>query len=166
MRSLSRSKENNITCGERSMQRGTCSIFWCNGTGILRQQSAFSANSSSSKTLFHECWWQINSEATKQRKSKCSRAWSMDSTKDWTIEQRSLINRLECESDECGSSSHPADKPNDFLLPLDRFFDHFHPKQHLLTAKRYRQQMRQRLEDWRESVLAESCCIISAMVIV
>ncbi|MBA2750476.1 MAG: IS6 family transposase, partial [Tatlockia sp.] len=28
--------------------------------------------------------------------------------------------------------------------------DHFHPKQHQLTAKRYREQLRQRFEDWRE----------------
>jgi putative transposase len=28
--------------------------------------------------------------------------------------------------------------------------DHFHPKQHQLTAQRYRQQLRQRIENWRE----------------
>ena len=28
--------------------------------------------------------------------------------------------------------------------------DHFHPKQHQLTAHRYRQELRQRFQDWRE----------------
>lgn len=28
--------------------------------------------------------------------------------------------------------------------------DHFHPKQHQLTATRYRQELRQRSQDWRE----------------
>ncbi|MBD2001440.1 hypothetical protein H6G00_33415 [Leptolyngbya sp. FACHB-541] len=30
--------------------------------------------------------------------------------------------------------------------------DHFHPKQHQLTAHRYREQLRQRIEDWQEIV--------------
>jgi putative transposase len=37
-----------------------------------------------------------------------------------------------------------------FLSAFGPIRDHFHPKQHQLTAQRYRQQMRQRLEEWRE----------------
>ncbi|OWY64082.1 IS6 family transposase [cyanobacterium TDX16] len=37
-----------------------------------------------------------------------------------------------------------------FLSALGPIRDHFHPKQHQLTAHRYRQLLRQRLEDWRE----------------
>ncbi len=37
-----------------------------------------------------------------------------------------------------------------FLATFGPLRDHFHPKQHQLTAHHYRQQMRQRLEDWRE----------------
>ena len=37
-----------------------------------------------------------------------------------------------------------------FLSAFGPLRDHFHPKQHHLTAHRYRQQMRQRLEEWRE----------------
>jgi putative transposase len=37
-----------------------------------------------------------------------------------------------------------------FLSAFDPSRGHFHPKQHELSAKRYRQQMRQRFEDWRE----------------
>ncbi len=37
-----------------------------------------------------------------------------------------------------------------FLSTFDPIRDHFHPKQHQLTAYRYRQQLRQRFEDWRE----------------
>lgn len=37
-----------------------------------------------------------------------------------------------------------------FLATFGLLRDHFHPKQHQLTAHHYRQQMRQRLEDWRE----------------
>ncbi len=37
-----------------------------------------------------------------------------------------------------------------FLSTFGPIRDHFHPKQHQLTAKRYREQLRQRFEDWRE----------------
>lgn len=37
-----------------------------------------------------------------------------------------------------------------FLSTLGPIRDHFQPKQHQLTAKRYREQLRQRFEDWRE----------------
>ena len=37
-----------------------------------------------------------------------------------------------------------------FLSTFGPIRDHFHPKQHQLTAKRHRQQMRQRLKDWRD----------------
>ncbi|MCY7277760.1 MAG: IS6 family transposase [Phormidesmis sp. CAN_BIN44] len=37
-----------------------------------------------------------------------------------------------------------------FLSAFEPIRDHFHPKQHQLTAKRYRQQMNQHFEDWRE----------------
>jgi putative transposase len=37
-----------------------------------------------------------------------------------------------------------------FLSAFGAIRDHFHPKQHQLTAQHYRQQMRQRLKDWRE----------------
>jgi len=37
-----------------------------------------------------------------------------------------------------------------FLSAFGPIRDHFHPKQHQLTAQRYRRQLRQRLEDWRE----------------
>ena len=37
-----------------------------------------------------------------------------------------------------------------FLSAFGPIRDHFHPKQHQLTAKRYRQQMSQRVQDWRE----------------
>ena len=37
-----------------------------------------------------------------------------------------------------------------FLSAFGPIRDHFHPKQHQLTAKRYREQLRQRFEDWRE----------------
>jgi putative transposase len=37
-----------------------------------------------------------------------------------------------------------------FLSAFESIRGHFHPKQHELSAKRYREQMRQRFEDWRE----------------
>jgi putative transposase len=37
-----------------------------------------------------------------------------------------------------------------FLSAFEPIRGHFHPKQHELSAKRYREQMRQRFEDWRE----------------
>ena len=37
-----------------------------------------------------------------------------------------------------------------FLSAFGPIRDHFHPQQHLLTAQRYREQLRQRFEDWRE----------------
>lgn len=37
-----------------------------------------------------------------------------------------------------------------FLSAFGPIRDHFHPKHHQLTAQRYREQLRQRLEDWRE----------------
>jgi len=37
-----------------------------------------------------------------------------------------------------------------FLSAFGLIRDHFHPKQHQLTAHRYRQLLRQRFEDWRE----------------
>ncbi len=37
-----------------------------------------------------------------------------------------------------------------FLSTFDLIRGHFHPKQHELSAKRYREQLRQRFEDWRE----------------
>jgi len=37
-----------------------------------------------------------------------------------------------------------------FLSAFGPIRDHFHPKQHELSAKRYRQQLRQRFEDWRD----------------
>ena len=37
-----------------------------------------------------------------------------------------------------------------FLSAFGPIRDHFHPKQHQLTAKRYREQLGQRFEDWRE----------------
>ena len=37
-----------------------------------------------------------------------------------------------------------------FLSAFEPIRGHFHPKQHELTAKRYREQLRQRFEDWRE----------------
>lgn len=37
-----------------------------------------------------------------------------------------------------------------FLSTFDPIRGHFHPKQHELSAKRYREQLRQRCEDWRE----------------
>ena len=39
--------------------------------------------------------------------------------------------------------------PQRFLAAFGPIRDHFHPKQHQLTAYRYREQMRQRIEDWR-----------------
>jgi len=39
-----------------------------------------------------------------------------------------------------------------FLSAFGPIRDHFHPKQHQLTAHRYRQQLRQRFQDWREVV--------------
>jgi putative transposase len=39
-----------------------------------------------------------------------------------------------------------------FLAAFGPIRDRFHPKQHELSAKRYRQQLRQRIEDWREVV--------------
>ncbi|MGV0029452.1 IS6 family transposase [Phormidesmis priestleyi] len=37
-----------------------------------------------------------------------------------------------------------------FLSAFGPIRDHFHPKQHQLSAKRYREQLRQRFQDWRE----------------
>ena len=37
-----------------------------------------------------------------------------------------------------------------FLSAFGPIRDHFHPKQHQLTAQRYREQLRQRFKDWRE----------------
>ena len=37
-----------------------------------------------------------------------------------------------------------------FLSTFGPIRDHFHPKQHQLTAPRYREQLRQRIQDWRE----------------
>jgi len=37
-----------------------------------------------------------------------------------------------------------------FLSAFEPIREHFHPKQHQLTAQRYREQLRQRFEDWRE----------------
>ena len=37
-----------------------------------------------------------------------------------------------------------------FLSIFEPTRDHFYPKQHQLTAHRYRQLSRQRFEDWRE----------------
>lgn len=37
-----------------------------------------------------------------------------------------------------------------FLSAFEPIRDRFHPKQHQLTAQRYREQLRQRFEDWRE----------------
>jgi putative transposase len=37
-----------------------------------------------------------------------------------------------------------------FLSAFEPIRDPFHPKQHHLTAQRYREQLRQRFEDWRE----------------
>ncbi|MBW4527708.1 MAG: hypothetical protein KME18_21400 [Phormidium tanganyikae FI6-MK23] len=37
-----------------------------------------------------------------------------------------------------------------FLSAFGPIRAHFHPKQHQLTAPRYRQELRQRFEDWRE----------------
>lgn len=39
-----------------------------------------------------------------------------------------------------------------FLAAFGPIRDHFHPKQHQLTAHRYREQMRQRIEDWQAIV--------------
>jgi putative transposase len=39
-----------------------------------------------------------------------------------------------------------------FLSAFGPLRDHFHPKQHQLTAQRYREQMRQRIQDWQEIV--------------
>ncbi|WP_348249095.1 DDE-type integrase/transposase/recombinase, partial [Leptolyngbya sp. GB1-A1] len=39
-----------------------------------------------------------------------------------------------------------------FLSAFGPIRDHFHPKQHQLTANCYREQMRQRIEDWQEIV--------------
>ncbi|MEP0914311.1 DDE-type integrase/transposase/recombinase [Leptolyngbya sp. ST-U4] len=39
-----------------------------------------------------------------------------------------------------------------FLAAFGPIRDHFHPKQHQLTAHRYCEQMRQRIEDWQEIV--------------
>lgn len=36
-----------------------------------------------------------------------------------------------------------------FLSAFEPIQGHFHPKQHQLTAQRYREQLRQRFEDWR-----------------
>ena len=43
-----------------------------------------------------------------------------------------------------------------FLSAFGPIRDHFHPKQHELSAKRYRQQLRQRFEDWRDVAGLES----------
>jgi len=51
-----------------------------------------------------------------------------------------------------------------FLSAFGPIRDHFHPKQHQLNAHRYRQLLRQRLDDWREVALAKFCCIISAIM--
>ncbi|MGV0028183.1 IS6 family transposase [Phormidesmis priestleyi] len=37
-----------------------------------------------------------------------------------------------------------------FLSTFEPIRDHFHPKQHQFTAKRHREQLRQRFQDWRE----------------
>ena len=37
-----------------------------------------------------------------------------------------------------------------FLSAFEPIRNHFHPKQHQLTAQRYRKQLRQRFQDWRE----------------
>jgi putative transposase len=37
-----------------------------------------------------------------------------------------------------------------FLSAFEPIRDPFHPKQHQLPAKRYREQLRQRFQDWRE----------------
>ena len=37
-----------------------------------------------------------------------------------------------------------------FLSAFEPIRDHFHPKQHQLTAQKYREQLRQRFEGWRE----------------
>ncbi len=42
-----------------------------------------------------------------------------------------------------------------FLSAFEPIRGHFHPKQHELSAKRYREQMRQRFEDWREITCLE-----------
>jgi putative transposase len=43
-----------------------------------------------------------------------------------------------------------------FLSTFDPIRGHFHPKQHELSAKRYREQLRQRCEDWRETACLNS----------
>lgn len=37
-----------------------------------------------------------------------------------------------------------------FLSPFESIREHFHPKQHLLSAYQYRQVIRQRFETWRQ----------------
>jgi len=51
--------------------------------------------------------------------------------------------RHECQSDECGNSN-PQGKRARFLSTFGPIHDHFHPRQHQLTAQRYREQLRQR----------------------
>jgi putative transposase len=43
-----------------------------------------------------------------------------------------------------------------FLSAFGPIRGHFHPKQHELSAKRYREQLRQRFEDWQEVTCVRS----------
>jgi len=44
----------------------------------------------------------------------------------------------------------PGQQAQRFLSAFDPIRGHFHLKQHELSAKRYREQLRQRFEGWRE----------------
>ncbi len=46
-----------------------------------------------------------------------------------------------------------------FLSAFGPIRDHFHPKQHQLSAKRYREQLRQRFQDGRQVAHLETCCV-------
>jgi len=48
-----------------------------------------------------------------------------------------------------------------FLSASGLIHDHFYPKQYRLTAQRYREQLRQRFEDWREVAGLVSAALIS-----
>jgi putative transposase len=58
--------------------------------------------------------------------------------------------RINCGVNVLTNSNHQG-KRNDLLSVFGPIRDHFHPKQHQLTAQRYRQQLRQRFQDWREA---------------
>lgn len=136
--------------GEQWISMGLPSMSWCSIAVTRRRSGSSSASCSKAGSTSRGRSSPTSSPVTEPPNGKSFQGWNIGSTKASIIVQKTHINLPGNESEPCEGSNRQAKPSGFFRLLFSPISSHFRPRWHLLSAQRYREEMRQRFAVWAE----------------